>query len=183
ITYRFKDANACEDSISKSIHVYPIPQKPTITRGGDELAASSAQTYKWYYKDEPIAGATSQYYKPDKIGFYKVEVQDAFGCSALSDPFYFSGTAVLDVTNFEFGIIYPNPGKGVFNIKIGDLNLKELKISVKDILGNCIYQRNILLIGDSEEMIDISFASAGIYIMEIISGEKRFVGKIVKNNE
>ena len=183
ITYRFKDANGCEDSISKSIHVYPIPQKPTITRGGDELAASSAQTYKWYYKDEVIPGATTQYFKPDKIGFYKVEVQDAFGCSALSDPFYFSGTAVHDVTNFEFGIIYPNPSKGIFNIKIGDLNLKELEINVKDILGNSIYQRNVVMLGDSDEKIDISSVPSGIYILEIIAGEKRFVGKIVKNNE
>jgi len=179
ITYRFKDANSCEDSVTKSVHVYPAPQKPTITRGGDELAAGSAQTYQWYFKDVEITGATQQYYKPDKIGFYKVLITDAFGCNAMSDPFYFSGTDVMEILSFDFGAIYPNPSTGIFYVTLNDKSLKNINVKVKDLLGNLVKEADYLSESYLNEKIDISNSPSGIYFIEINTGTKRFAGKLI----
>lgn len=182
IYYSYKDSNGCEDSVSRSIHVYPQPQKPAITRGGDELAASPAAAYQWYYKDTPISGATGQYFKPDSIGFYTVEITDIFGCTAYSDPFYFTGTGVDEmVVSGSQCSIFPNPTDGKFFLNFSDNSVSNIEVFIKDLLGNDIRNYNFTNTGSFVQNIDISDFSSGTYFIEIITDRHTIVKKIIKN--
>lgn len=180
ITYSYKDANGCEDTLSRTIHVYPMPERPGITRGGDELAASAAIRYQWYFKDVAIDGAVNQYFSPDKVGFYTVRIWDTFGCTAISDPFYFDGTGVFETIEFSDGLVYPNPSDGKITIKFNKDFSGVCEFTIKDIFGNEVSSNNGRQISGLYEVIDISELSTGIYFMNLYYSEKNHIVKIIK---
>lgn len=105
--------------------------------------------------------------------------------------FYFSSDSYLEKSGFNISWscistdinneaynndinIYPNPSKGIFNIKRS--NAEKIFVSVKDITGKLIFEK----IGNKKTFnIDISFAPAGIYLIELESGNETIHKKIM----
>lgn len=114
------------------------PEKPVIYAEGSSawyLACSNmdAKSYKWYYNDKLIENADKYYYMANtNLGVYKVSIGDANGCFTKSDsitiPLIY--TAIDDSEKSEGLIIYPNPGKGIFNLAIENSQNGKVNIRV-----------------------------------------------------
>lgn len=78
--------------------------------------------------------------------------------------------------------IYPNPAKGIFTINFTDSKFKNneenYKLYVTDITGKIVYSKNN--INRHSFNIDISKEKTGIYIVKIITTNKVFTHKIIK---
>ncbi len=86
--------------------------------------------------------------------------------------------ASVEFENNNF-VIYPNPSNGVFNIKIGDIDFKNIEVT--DITGKRIYFQKDFIRNNNEILLDMTTISNGIYFIKIETESKRVVKKIVKN--
>lgn len=86
-------------------------------------------------------------------------------------------TTAMDELNNEKNIsVYPNPSFGIFTINLKNKAI-ENKICVYDILGNCVIEK--MSMKNSNEEIDLSKQSKGIFFVEIVAGQERDIQKIV----
>jgi ligand-binding sensor domain-containing protein len=77
--------------------------------------------------------------------------------------------------------IYPDPVKDNLYIKFDDASLTDILISLVDVCGRRIIQREFEHIDlDEEQVLDLSFFKSGIYFMEIRSERNSRVYKIIK---
>lgn len=84
---------------------------------------------------------------------------------------------VQEMPQQSFIKIFPNPGRGVFNL---ETRLPEIdyQINIYDFTGRCIVQQKVRR---SKCTIDLGWASKGVYFLEFVSNEMREVKKIVLN--
>jgi hypothetical protein len=83
-----------------------------------------------------------------------------------------AATGLFGSTSKSFeALIVPNPSNGIYNINTGE---KIDEVIVSDCMGN-------ILLNNSDSQIDLSNRPSGVYFLTIISGEKRFFGKLLKN--
>ena len=78
-----------------TVYVYPQPATPFISApegltacaGSDSLllASSAGAGNQWWYEGAAIAGANDFIYEPKQSGYYQVQVNTSYGCSAISD--------------------------------------------------------------------------------------------------
>jgi hypothetical protein len=91
-------------------------------------------------------------------------------------------TAVLSVPDFieETLVIYPNPSRGVFNIKLAIFNV-ETEIYLFDTAGKLIARKSISKENNSGNLIRIGSnnLSSGIYVVKIITKDKAVTKKII----
>ena len=83
------------------------------------------------------------------------------------------GLSVDDVAENRFNI-YPNPNKGVFNIK-SNLN-QDYALVIFDVFGRQVYTNNYT---NSLNQVDVRNLSQGVYFINVSSDGKEFTQKIV----
>jgi surface protein len=91
-------------------------------------------------------------------------------------------TAVASVSDFieETLVIYPNPSRGVFNIKLAIFNV-ETEIYLFDTAGKLIARKSISKENNSGNLIRIGSnnLSSGIYLVKIITKDKAVTKKVI----
>jgi hypothetical protein len=150
------------------------PPQPTVTQAGPTLNSSSAATYQWYMNGNLIAGATSQTYTPTGGGTYVVRTTDANGCVYV----YSSGFSILTgmkENNISSNalVISPNPGNGVIDIQLKNINIQKINVSVYDALG-----RNVFTSRDRTHL-DLSALPEGMYNVIVEFNDAKAVSKKV----
>lgn len=78
-------------------------------------------------------------------------------------------------TTFELQV-YPNPSYGLFNIEINSEEIKD--VFIYDQMGKVV--RSMNQISDNEIQIDITDQPAGIYIIQVVSGNTVTTHKLIK---
>jgi len=162
--------------ISNYITVYPSPPIQSITQLGDTLfALTGANSYQWYFNGNNIPGATDYFYTASASGDYNVVATDSNGCEV--EAVIFNVMASTPFTNSDLQIsLYPNPVEEKLFVKGYPLSGSSLEISIFNIFGE-----KIIFSEDSQmPAIDCKTLIAGIYFIEINSGEKIFRCKFVK---
>lgn len=119
----------------------------------------------------PMSGSISIAIRQITAGAYR-----DFG---IDDVYFgFCDNGLTEVSSFQSSHynldMFPNPSSGIFSLK-GEFN--EAKVCIYDVLGNCVSSKDYK--NDLDIKIDLSSQSKGIYFMEIISGDKRSVKKMV----
>ena len=78
--------------------------------------------------------------------------------------------------------IYPNPGSGVFSIRLPEQNISggNYLLQIRDGYGRIAYKQNAAA-NDGHFHIDMSGAAEGIYFITVLSDENRFTGKLMIN--
>ncbi|MFI5135701.1 MAG: hypothetical protein ACHQD9_07600, partial [Chitinophagales bacterium] len=79
----------CSWSVSVAIGISE-PGAPQIFLSGDSLVSSPSNSYQWFLNGNEIPGATSQSFHPDTTGNYSVEITNLYGCTAMSDLYFFA---------------------------------------------------------------------------------------------
>ncbi len=87
--------NVEEINSKDTVYVYTQPEDPFITApkglsacaGMDSLflVSSAGAGNQWWYDGATIAGATDFIYEPKQGGYYQVQVNTSYGCTAISD--------------------------------------------------------------------------------------------------
>ena len=83
-----------------------------------------------------------------------------------------------DVFNGRF-MVYPNPTNNILNIEMHDVDDQEYSISITNILGEKIYERESSIISNFKEVIDLSRFSKGIYFVQASNSESSITRKVV----
>lgn len=86
----------------------------------------------------------------------------------------------LSVTNFDLGNafkVYPNPSRGVFNIKSSINN--SVNFEVYDVTGKLILSKTNVTFGNDEYALDLSGVSKGVYFLEINESNNSATKKLI----
>lgn len=164
--------------VNSLIHVNLTPPTPTITHSNDTLYSSTDTAYavyQWYKNSSIIPGATNSYLVVSSSGNYNVSVTNTAGCSVASG-------IVLGIqpTSFVMPLcIKSNPVADELFI-IGNLAEKKLlKITIYDPLGKTITSSQ-LIVNEKQISINVKNLVSGLYIVEIQSGDSKWVARFVK---
>ncbi len=187
ITYSYTDSNFCSNTAQQILSVNPLP---FVNLGTDtticiyhsiQLNAGAGNIgYLW------STGDTSQTLLIDSnliSGIYSVFVIDSNGCTGfdtieiLFDPC----TGIQYYTNNHGVNIYPNPNHGVFKIVITNINNKDLKYILYDLLGKMMINETVTDIRDTkfEKEIHLSVFNKGIYILKVKMGNDYIIKKVL----
>jgi hypothetical protein len=140
-------------------------------------------TWQWLYFDginySPIGAPEGNLpsYTPTFNGTYCLVATNAFGCLDTSNCLGFY-IGLDDPFASNKVVIYPNPTNGKFSVYIQHLE-KNLDITVMNMLGEKVEQRNNIAAGEVNEMFDLSGLRSGIYLLELTSNNYRRVERIV----
>lgn len=105
---------------------------------------------------------------PSDMNIYKMELWE-FVPPAI--------TGLEDIAEKDI-LVYPNPTNGKFTIKNIDLQLKNFKLDIYNLLGEKIYSNSGYVPQTSDE-INLSDSPRGIYFVKINDGKKFYTGKII----
>ncbi|MCX6267436.1 MAG: T9SS type A sorting domain-containing protein [Bacteroidetes bacterium] len=142
--------------------------------------ATSYSTVLWSSDGTGIftaADALSGYYVPS-------EADKAAGNVTLTltaSPFYFdSPTGMQDTPGTQIGMsISPNPCTGLFKIRMSGFDNKEAVITISDITGRTITQRESVTSVNRSEQFDLSGNPQGLYLVKVQTDNQLLVGKLV----
>ena len=96
---------------------------------------------------------------------YSVTVTDANGCEVTDNVDVISGIIESEI---EGDItLYPNPNNGEFQLRLDNVENGVYNISVKNIVGQVVYQNVANVSGSYNENVKLPSMLSGIYFMEI----------------
>ncbi len=169
----------CDSMVITTVEILPaidvsVTFEDVITlSGGDPTVETS--TYQWIKCDpfEEIDGATDQTFTAIENGSYAVIITD--GCTDTSDCVTIEA---VGIDEFEANIIgiYPNPNNGQFTVELDEFKGEPVSIQVINNLGALVYDSRLT---QSKTLIDLNNISDGIYILQIIDGEKTYKERLV----
>ena len=91
------------------IKSFAIPSPPTISRDTANNLVSNVIMRNTWFKDGTLITDTTQKFKPTSAGSYSVKTT-LNGCiSAMSSPYYYLVTDIIQLSNGEFIKLAPNP--------------------------------------------------------------------------
>jgi hypothetical protein len=138
-------------------------------------------TYQWVdcnNGNEPIEGATDQFFEFNTDGSYAVIVTSTINpsCDVISDCIDVILTGIEEIENNTF-TVFPNPSTGKYRLTFNNVNdFNQLEIS--DYLGKIVYSTN--LNGENQLDFDISDKSDGIYYVKLSNNSGVRVVKLIK---
>lgn len=136
-------------------------------------------TYTWYKNSAVIAGQSGSYIAPvtvDWFGQYQVLVTDANGCSRTSNAV----TIKDSVSNLLF--IYPNPSKGIFQVRYYSAAATSFTLNVYDSRGARVWSKQYSAAARYEQMlVDLRRNAQGTYTVEVkgANGKRLASGHVV----
>lgn len=173
--YRAEGApDICPDYIQITLPlsvIVHVPPKPVITQVQDTLF-TSAYPGQWYAGNNPIAGATGEYYVPQSAGYYSFEYTDPNGCTKISDRYYFTFSPLnIQAPRAE-------PEKPVISRKENHLHISDgegYMYRIYNVQGAKILSGVI-----TSEYLNISSLTDGFYIMHLQQNGNRVIHKFIK---
>jgi PKD repeat protein len=170
-------------TLTNYITVYAFPSPQGILQSGDTLFANQgAVSYQWYFNGTLIPGATDYYYVASSGGNYNIVATDANGCEVEAAIFDVTAGLTPALSKGEGVAVYPNPVVESFTIICypSALLTTDNKISIYNMIGEKMpvdcnpdnYQR---------PTADCKLLTPGMYMLEIVSGEKIYRIKFLKN--
>ena len=166
------------ESSATAVTVYEQPTPPSIIVIGNTLNTTSTWDVQWYYNGSPIPSATSTTYTPAVEGLYQVAAING-PCIAYSVEINFIFQSVNDLLIDKI-TISPNPNNGAFSATFNVLKNQNISITVQNILGSTIYQKNYENVsGSMQENILLQGVNSGVYFLQIKGETGSIIEKII----
>jgi hypothetical protein len=126
-------ATGCEGPRSKVVVITkPLPNAPTISRDTANFLVSGTSATTWF-KDGAALADTSQKFKPPSPGSYTARTTQNGCASALSNPYYYLVTDVINLSADEFIKLAPNPFINQLNFDFVVNGYQRLNLEVFDL--------------------------------------------------
>ena len=171
------DTNGCTKTTEAiKLLKFSTPSTPTISRDTSNNLVSSASIGNIWYKDGAATKDTTQKIKlidPSKVGSYTVKTTQNGCVSAVSSPYYFLVTDVINLSANEFIKLAPNPFINQLNFDFVVKGYQRLNIEVYDLAtGMKVAIKQNLTAGMP---ITLGQLSAGTYIVKVSSNDNKIV--------
>ena len=88
-------------------------------------------------------------------------------------------TLSIEEFGFDNFVVYPNPNKGAFTIKLNTALSSKVKVEIIDLRGRVIYSHVYNDGGDFEEIISLKTVQSGMYILNASDGLRQSTKKII----
>ena len=174
--YFFYDMRVTLDKCA-SPRVAVVAKTPTpvvLTRNGILLSSNYATGNQWYYNDTLIVGSTGQTDSLHGPGLYKDVVNDSVGCSLVSNVYTYTPGNDIGL------VVLPNPNHGAFYVQFYQSTQANVGMRVLNINGKLLYQsQNQNFKGSYSQLINLGAVSAGVYVMQLEVGDKKYVQKVL----
>lgn len=170
----------CPGSKSWTQHIKVNPMKPTVTRIGNLLTASSASSYQWYFNQNAVPGATNQTFNITDEGFYSVYATfDNGECGAFSDIIS-TITSIAEIVEPTYNI-QPNPTNGIIRFTCNFEHISIINVDVITSLGLPIMTFGKLETkGQYQKELNCSSLPTGIYFLRIQSQQQTNIIPFIK---
>ncbi len=172
--------NLCTATASATLAVYSTPAAPNIEQNSDSLYTTTpAVSYQWYLNNQSIPGATTSGYIASQNGSYYVEAIDGNGCPGKSTVIIVNRVGIKELTSVSDFSITPNPSNGKFLISFETAISEDIEIKVLDPIGQIIKtEERVNVTGNYSKEIDLYGAASGIYIIQLVLGDKTLNRKL-----
>jgi hypothetical protein len=164
--------NKCEsyNKSTLSINIIPTPSQPTLSRDSTNFLVASANGITWY-KDGTLISDTAQKFKPTSPGSYTIKTTQNGCISALSNPYYYLVTDIINLSKDEFIKLAPNPFINQLNFDFVVKGYQKLNIEVFDVTtGTKVASQPNLTAGSR---ITLGQLSAGTYVIKVTSNDNK----------
>jgi len=158
------------------------PAHPDVFLLHDTLFCSvTSDSYQWFLNDTVIPGANSNYYIPAIAGRYSVQAIPISGCPAKSSSYAFTPVGIY-FPDSEMEIhVSPNPFHHNVNISATGKKPVPFQVCLMDALGQTILSWNHSKGNpDMNEVVELSFLPAGIYLLQFRTESAQKTFRIVK---
>lgn len=168
------DTNGCaKTSDIIKILKYATPSTPTITRDTSNNLISNTSIGNTWYKDGTAITDTTQKIKPSLAGSYTVKTTQNGCVSALSSPYYFLVTDIINLSANEFIQLAPNPFMNQIKFDFLVKGYVRLNLEVYDLAtGAKVASRQNLTAGMA---ITLGQLLAGTYIIKVSSNDNKIM--------
>lgn len=169
----------CDSFFVLNLLLGQTPDTSIVRTGNTLTSPTSNATYQWIDCDDntPIPGATGTSFTPVQDGNYKLAITGFDGCSDTSFCYSFVMNSILELGTNNTLQIFPNPSTGELTIRSQE-QLKDGMVSLFNLQGQILmHQQNLK---GNDQHLDISLLAAGVYILEVKSGEQIVKVKLIK---
>jgi|GEM_PF-988174 len=182
------DANGCTDSSSAEITVNESANADftfsyvgtTDVQFTNASTGTAPLTYSWDFGDGNTSTAQNPLHTYSANGTYVATLTVTNVCGSSTTTVELVNVSVEDDL-FETMIdVYPNPNQGQFVVKGTSVNSEELSISVYNLHGQIVYERDLSQVRNGfEHNVDISQYTKGAYFVKVVSDGKVAYKKII----
>jgi len=184
IQYEQHNRNAFIDQVTYPCYVRfgdLTPFTPDFTFNNTTLTCiDPAMSYQWFLDGNAIAGATAATYDWTTPGNYSVEIQQFDQCPSFTSNAEVIGTTVDENTATAFELsVFPNPAEDRVIVKTRASRYTAAQLSVMDMTGKVVYTSQENLNGGLNIIALNAQLSAGVYTVEIRSGESAQTTRLI----
>jgi len=172
------NVSGCDSIIVIALNVTTVSAGATVNGAVCTATGTTAgATFQWIdcATMSPIANANSINYTATANGSYAV-ITTIGNCSDTSTCVSVTGIGI-DENNFSSVIsLYPNPSTGNFNIDLG-ASYADVNVVITDLAGRVVLAQT----ANNTNLIPVQLsAPAGVYLINIVSGENHATLKVIK---
>lgn len=148
--------------------------QPLVTQNGSVLISTPASAYQWFMNGNLMPGQTNQTLNLTQLSAYWVQITDAAGCTATSDPFFVTVLGVTELSDGSIMEINQNSESVVISVK-NSTGIKTVK--VYDVNGRTIVNEDA---GNTDNIkISKSSFKQGVYIFDVSTEKSSYRTKLL----
>jgi hypothetical protein len=174
---QIKTSTGCESAKSKlTFTVNAVPSTPSLSRDTANFLVSSSKNGNIWYKDGAVLIDTSARFKPTTSGSYSIKITQNGCASAMSTPYYFIVTNVINLSSSEFIKLAPNPVKNQLNIDFFVKGYQRLNVDFYELSTGLLKYSNKGVFAGSQ--LFIGQLSPGTYVVNVRSDDGKIAHKL-----
>lgn len=149
--------------------------KPVVSQDGNILfTTENYALYQWYKDGRPIPGNGAAAIA-EGTGQYQVAVESFTGCVTISEPIDVM-VSTEETTRDHAVKVHPNPAREVLFVELPALPEGKGRMRLSHPTGEAVMER---LIDSPRQSVSLSGLPSGVYILEVFSGNVRWVKRII----
>jgi hypothetical protein len=173
---QLSNTTGCESARAKiSVTINPIPSTPILSRDSLNNLVASVNGITWYKEGAALAD-TSQKFKPPSPGSYTARTTQNGCASALSNPYYYLVTDVINLSADEFIKLVPNPVQNQMNIDFVIKGYQRLNIDFYELSTGLLKYSNKGVFAGSQ--LYLGQLSPGTYVVSVRSEDGKVAHKL-----
>lgn len=174
---QIKTSTGCESAKSKlSFSVNAVPSTPSLSRDTANFLVSSSRNGNIWYKDGAVLVDTSVRFKPTASGSYSIKISQNGCASAMSTPYYFIVTNLINLSGNEFIKLAPNPIKNQMNIDFVIKGYQRMNVDFYELSTGLLKYSNKGVFAGSQ--LYLGQLSPGTYVVSIRSEDGKVAHKL-----
>jgi hypothetical protein len=177
-TVTLTNATGCDSLVSLHLTINTVSDLSTSISGSTISSNNTTATYQWLdcnNNQAAIVGETGQSFTALANGSYAVELTEN-GCVDTSICIMIANVALLENTFGNNFTVYPNPTKGNLRIDLGT-SYDFVTVIIRNQLGQDVLKKSF----NNSNLLQLNIpGEAGTYIIEVYSGDKKAMLKVVK---